>query len=52
MVRPRALPLLTAFQTSRGVQHVWTTFSADQVDLNFANPEVLLEWVDILLEYT
>ncbi len=51
VVRPRALPLLTTFQTSRGEQHVWTTFSADQVDLDFGNPEVLLEWVDILLEY-
>lgn len=51
VVRPRALPLLTAFQTSRGEQHVWTTFSADQVDLNYANPSVLLEIVDILLGY-
>ncbi len=51
VVRPRALPLLTAFQTSRGEQHVWTTFSTDQVDLNFATPAVLLEMVDILLDY-
>ena len=51
VVRPRALPLLTSFQTSRGEQHVWTTFSADQVDLNYANPDVLLEMVDILLDY-
>ena len=32
-------------------RHVWTTFSADQVDLNFADPIVLLEMVDILLDY-
>ncbi len=51
VVRPRALPLLTSFKTNRSEQQVWTTFSADQVDLNFANPAVLLEWVDILLEY-
>lgn len=51
VVRPRALPLLTAFQTPRGLRRVWTTFSADQVDLNFANPAVLLEICDILLMY-
>ncbi len=51
VVRPRDRPLLTAFDTPSGVQHVWTTFSEDQVDLNFANPEVLLEILDVLLEY-
>ena len=49
IVRPRALPLLTPFETSAGVRHVWTTFSADQVDLNFANPQVLIEMIDIFL---
>jgi sucrose phosphorylase len=51
VVRPRALPLLTSFQTSSGEKHVWTTFSDDQIDLNFKNPEVLLEILDILLLY-
>ncbi|MBL8057680.1 MAG: sugar phosphorylase [Anaerolineales bacterium] len=51
VVRPRALPLLTEVQTAAGPRRVWTTFSADQVDLNFANPAVLLEIADILLEY-
>ncbi len=51
VVRPRSLPLLTEFETSRGPRHIWTTFSADQVDLNFAEPAVLLEMVDVLLEY-
>ncbi len=49
--RPRALPLLTAFDTVTGRQHVWTTFSADQIDLNYANPEVLLEILELLLFY-
>jgi sucrose phosphorylase len=31
--------------------HVWTTFSADQIDLNFAHPAVLLKIVDVLLFY-
>lgn len=51
VVRPRALPLLTEFQTTLGPRRVWTTFSPDQVDLNFANPDVLLEICDILLFY-
>jgi len=51
VVRPRALPLLTTFKTMAGEKKVWTTFSADQVDLNFKNPEVLLEILDILFLY-
>ena len=51
VVRPRAHPLLTPFETSEGTKHVWTTFSADQVDLNFASPRVLEEMLDILLLY-
>lgn len=51
VVRPRALPLLTTFKTPSGGKHVWTTFSDDQIDLNFQNPEVLLEILDILLLY-
>lgn len=49
--RPRTLPLLTAFRTPSGEKLVWTTFSTDQIDLNFANPEVLLEVLDTLLYY-
>jgi len=51
VVRPRALPLLTAFQTPSGEKRVWTTFSADQIDLNYQNPDVLLEILDVLLMY-
>ncbi len=51
VVRPRALPLLTEFQTASGSRRVWTTFSADQVDLDFHNPDVLLEIFDLLLMY-
>lgn len=51
VVRPRALPLLTEFETLSGTRRVWTTFSADQVDLDFRNPDLLLEIFDILLMY-
>lgn len=51
VVRPRTSPLLRSTQTLGGVRHVWCTFSHDQVDLNFANPKVLLEMVDIVRRY-
>ncbi|MFB0515284.1 MAG: alpha-amylase family glycosyl hydrolase [Candidatus Neomarinimicrobiota bacterium] len=51
VVRPRAAPLLTSFDTVSGPRHVWTTFSSDQIDLNYANPQVLLEIIDLLLFY-
>jgi glycosidase len=51
VVRPRTLPLLTPFKTLSGEKRVWTTFSSDQIDLNYKNPDVLLEMLDILLMY-
>ena len=51
VVRPRALPLLTAVQTVFGEKLVWTTFSTDQIDLNFAAPGVLLRIIELLLLY-
>ncbi len=51
VVRPRNLPLLTPTHTRFGLRHLWTTFSEDQIDLNFANPDVLFEFLDLLLLY-
>ncbi|MEM0979634.1 MAG: alpha-amylase family glycosyl hydrolase [Cyanobacteria bacterium P01_H01_bin.58] len=51
VVRPRSTPLLTELDTTEGKKHVWTTFSPDQIDVNFANPDVLLEYVKIILFY-
>ncbi len=51
VVRPRATPLLTPVETVRGLEWVWTTFSPDQVDLNYANPEVLLAISEVLFTY-
>src|SRR3989344_4024460 len=51
--RPRATPLLTPYKTIKGERWIWTTFSVenstDQVDLNYKNPEILLEIVRIIL---
>ena len=51
VVRPRATPLLTPVETVNGVKYVWTTFSEDQIDLNYHNPRVLLDIIDVLLFY-
>ncbi|TWU33407.1 alpha-amylase family glycosyl hydrolase [Novipirellula artificiosorum] len=51
VTRPRSLPLLTPFESSTGEKHIWTTFSADQVDLNYANPHVMLRMLETLVEY-
>ena len=51
VTRPRSHPLLTPFETSRGTRHLWTTFSDDQIDLNFASPDMLVEMIDVLLFY-
>lgn len=51
VVRPRTSPLLTPFATVDGVKYVWTTFSADQVDLNYRSPVLLYEILDLLLFY-
>ena len=46
-VRPRTTSLLTRF----GDRWVWTTFSEDQVDLDYANPEVLAAMLEVVLAY-
>jgi glucosylglycerate phosphorylase len=49
--RPRTSDILTKFHTINGPSYVWTTFSGDQVDLNYQNPDVLLRVIEILLLY-
>jgi glucosylglycerate phosphorylase len=50
VVRPRVSPLLTPFNTAQEQCWVWTTFSADQIDLNYQNPAVLLEMITVLMK--
>ena len=49
--RPRALPLLTKFHTADGDKLVWTTFSTDQIDLNYKDEDVFLKIIELLLFY-
>ena len=45
--RPRTLPLLTTIEG----KSIWTTFSEDQIDVNYHNPDVLYHMVEVLLVY-
>ena len=51
VVRPRTHPVLTPFKRSSEDVNIWTTFSEDQIDLNFESPDLFLKMVDILLFY-
>jgi sucrose phosphorylase len=51
VARPRTHPLLRPVQTPYGERFVWATFSHDQIDLDFRNPDVLFELMDVLLFY-
>lgn len=51
IMRPRTTELLTPFRSINGSRFVWTTFSPDQVDLNFRNEKVMLRVMEILLHY-
>jgi sucrose phosphorylase len=52
VTRPRSLPLLSEYKKKDGqTVHLWTTFSADQIDFNFKNLDVLEKMIDVLLFY-
>ncbi len=51
VVRPRTSPLLHKYKSQKGDVWCWTTFSEDQIDFNFHNPDVLLEMLDVVLFY-
>ncbi|WP_308366700.1 MULTISPECIES: sugar phosphorylase [unclassified Microbulbifer] len=51
VVRPRTTPLLRSVSSGEETKYVWCTFGPDQVDLDFSNPRVLMEIVDIIRLY-
>ena len=51
VTRPRTSPLFHEFSSNRGPVRLWTTFSGDQVDLNYREPSVIVEILDVLLFY-
>ena len=52
VTRPRSLPLLSEYKKKDGNSvHLWTTFSADQIDFNFKSLDVLEKMIEVLLYY-
>ena len=51
VIRPRTSHLLQKIYTHTGEKYVWCTFSHDQIDYDFANQKVLLEFIKIILFY-
>jgi len=52
VTRPRSLPLLSEYKKQDGsTVHLWTTFSADQIDFNFRSLDVLEKMIEVLLFY-
>ncbi|KAL0237580.1 hypothetical protein PCE1_000974 [Barthelona sp. PCE] len=53
VTRPRPWPLFSKYddENSEKSLYAWTTFSDDQVDLNFNEPQVFLEFLDVYLSY-
>jgi sucrose phosphorylase len=52
VTRPRSLPLLSEYKKKDGRNvHLWTTFSADQIDFNFKSLDVLAKMTEVLLFY-
>jgi sucrose phosphorylase len=51
VTRARTHPLLTKFKRKGEDIYLWTTYSPDQIDINFANENVLLEIINVILFY-
>ena len=51
VTRARAHPLLTKFKRKNKEIYLWTTFSPDQIDLNYSNEKVLMEIINVILFY-
>ena len=51
VVRPRSSSLFSQINTSNGPKQVWTTFGPDQIDLNWNNPKINLEFLNLIVSY-
>ncbi len=49
VVRPRDHRLLKKIKIFRKSDYLWRTFSPDQIDLNFRNPSVLIQFIKIMI---
>jgi len=51
VTRPRSSSLFSQINTSKGKKLVWTTFGPDQVDLNWLNPKMTIEFLNLIITY-
>ena len=51
IVRPRSSDLLKKIKVNEVQRYVWCTFSHDQIDFNFKNPEVLIYFLEVIKFY-
>ena len=51
VVRPRSSSLFSQINTENGPKQVWTTFGPDQIDLNWQNPKMTLEFLNLIISY-
>ena len=49
VVRPRDHKLLKKINIFKKSDYLWRTFSPDQIDLNFKNPSVLIQFIKIMI---
>jgi sucrose phosphorylase len=49
VVRPRDHKLLKKIKIFKKPVYLWRTFSPDQIDLNFKNPSVLIQFIKIMI---
>jgi sucrose phosphorylase len=51
VIRPRSSSLFSQINTEDGQKQVWTTFGPDQVDLNWLNPKMTVEFLHLIITY-
>jgi len=51
VVRPRSSSLFSQINTEDGPKQVWTTFGPDQIDLNWQNPKITIEFLNLIITY-
>ena len=51
VTRPRSSSLFSQINTIKGQKYVWTTFGPDQVDLNWQNPRMIIEFMNLIVKY-
>ena len=51
VIRPRNSSLFTNINTNKGFKNVWSTFGPDQIDVDWSNPHIFLEFLKLLVRY-